>query len=131
MNRDEMRRNMDQAEEFQAVLDGGRGRRAETMRERLERAGEDSFGSPEELITHAVDVHEVLDRKREAMKAHASQIAPDSFFLAMPSEVFALAFGTEWFIARRHHPGAGRSPSPPPCCPPDGGQVRSRVWVSP
>ena len=33
------------------------------------------------------------------MQCHASQISPDDFFLAMPVEGFALAFGTEWFIA--------------------------------
>jgi len=98
MNRDEMRRNIERAEEFQGDLAAAE-EGAETMRERLERAGEDAFGSPEALITHAVDVHDVLDRKRQAMQAHASQIAPDSFFLAMPSEVFSQAFGTEWFIA--------------------------------
>ena len=32
------------------------------------------------------------------MLAHASQIAPDSFFLQMPEEVFVAAFGTEWYI---------------------------------
>ena len=32
------------------------------------------------------------------MAAHASQIAPDDFFLTLPSEVFAQAFGTEWYI---------------------------------
>jgi LmbE family N-acetylglucosaminyl deacetylase len=72
---------------------------AETIRQRSERAGADEFGSLEALITHAVDVSDVLDVKRQAMEAHASQIAPDSFFLAMPQDAFAMAFGTEWFIA--------------------------------
>ena len=58
----------------------------------------ESFGSPEALITHAVDVRTFLGAKRAAMLAHASQIAPDSFFLQMPEEVFAAAFGTEWYI---------------------------------
>jgi len=29
------------------------------------------------------------------MKAHASQITEESFFLSMPDEIFELAFGTE------------------------------------
>lgn len=58
----------------------------------------ESFGSPEALITHAIDVQAFLERKRSAMLAHASQISPESFFLQMPDEVFAAAFGTEWFI---------------------------------
>ena len=58
----------------------------------------EAFGSPEDLITHAIDIRAQLPRKREAMLAHASQIAPDSFFLQMPEDVFAAAFGTEWYI---------------------------------
>jgi len=72
-------------------------------------AGEPDFGSPEEVITHAVDVTAVLDRKRAAMAAHASQVAADSFFLTLPDEAFAAAFGTEWFIL----PGATRAPDAP------------------
>jgi LmbE family N-acetylglucosaminyl deacetylase len=79
------------------------------VRERLERVEDDAFGSPEALITHAVDVRSVMDVKRRAMEAHASQIAPDSFFLAMAPEVFTMAFGTEWFIAL----GATRAPGEP------------------
>lgn len=56
------------------------------------------FGKPEAEITHALDVREHLGVKRAAMRAHASQIADDSWFLAMPDPVFELAFGTEWFI---------------------------------
>ena len=63
--------------------------------------GEDStFGSPADIITTAVDVTGYLDVKRAAMAAHASQIPADSWFLAMPEEAFAAAFGTEWFIRR-------------------------------
>lgn len=58
----------------------------------------DTFGMPEDDITHAVDVTAHVAVKRAAMAAHASQIAPDAFFLAMPDEAFAGAFGTEWFV---------------------------------
>lgn len=70
--------------------------------------GED-FGSPEALITHAIDVSAHLDLKRAAMRAHASQIAPDSWFLSLPEDIFAAAFGTEWFIER----GAPRAEGEP------------------
>jgi len=33
------------------------------------------------------------------MKAHASQITEESFFLSMPDAIFSKAFGTEWYIA--------------------------------
>src|SRR5690606_5904802 len=52
-----------------------------------------AFGLPEADITHAVDVSGVLDRKRAAMEAHASQIAPDSFFLSLPEHTFRTLFG--------------------------------------
>lgn len=58
------------------------------------------FGTSEALITTFVDVRELLDRKRAAMAAHASQIAESSFFLALPDEWFSAGFGTEWFIRR-------------------------------
>ena len=64
----------------------------------------DDFGSPESIITTTVDVRDFVDRKREAMAAHASQIPADSFFLAMPPDAFRQAFGAEWFI-RRDAPG--------------------------
>ncbi len=64
-------------------------------RDRLDR---ETFGMPEEDLSHAIDVSSVLERKRNAMRAHASQIGPDAFFLTMPEEVFLAAFGTEWFV---------------------------------
>lgn len=63
------------------------------------------FGSPEAVITGAVDVSEFLDHKRRAMQAHASQITEQSFFLQMPPEAFAFGFGTEWFIRDGQGPG--------------------------
>ena len=58
----------------------------------------DEFGKPESEITHAVDVADLVGLKREAMLAHRSQIADDSWFLTMDPDSFASAFGTEWFI---------------------------------
>jgi LmbE family N-acetylglucosaminyl deacetylase len=58
----------------------------------------DTIGTPENQITHAVNVEAFSDRKRNAMKAHASQITEESFFLSMPDAIFAKAFGTEWYI---------------------------------
>ncbi|HEY0639737.1 MAG TPA: PIG-L family deacetylase [Pseudonocardiaceae bacterium] len=63
------------------------------------------YGKPESEITCAVDVTRYLDTKRKAMRAHASQIGEQSFFLAMPDEVFSYAFGTEWFIRAGQGPG--------------------------
>lgn len=63
------------------------------------------FGKPEAELTTAVDVTAYLDVKRAAMRAHASQISEQSFFLAQPDEVFAVSFGTEWFIRVGAEPG--------------------------
>lgn len=63
------------------------------------------FGKPESVITAAVDVMAFVQVKRAAMRAHASQISEQSFFLAMPDEAFAAAFGTEWFIRDGQGPG--------------------------
>ena len=93
MNRDLLRRA---AEELGIGAESDEGSEAGAAEAR--RAADEGFGSPEALITHAVDVRPVLDRKRAAMQAHASQISPDSFFMKMPAEIFAMAFGTEWYI---------------------------------
>lgn len=68
-------------------------------------AGDPGFGKPESVITAAVDVTAQLAAKRAAMRAHASQISENSFFLAIPDEVFGYEFGTEWFIRDGQGPG--------------------------
>jgi LmbE family N-acetylglucosaminyl deacetylase len=52
-----------------------------------------------------VDVSPYLEHKRQAMRAHASQISEHSFFVALPDEAFRYAFGTEWFIRDGQGPG--------------------------
>jgi len=61
-------------------------------------AEQEEFGSPSSDITTRVVVGSVVGQKRAAMAAHASQITEDSFFLALPDDLFAMAFGYEWFI---------------------------------
>ncbi len=59
---------------------------------------EENFGQPAAVITHAIDVSGFCGPKRDSMRAHASQIADDHFFLALPEEAFGVSFGREWFI---------------------------------
>jgi len=101
MNRDRILKQMaENASVFEDEIEGElEGETAEQMRQRAEAADRGEFGSPEAVITHAVDVSSVVDVKKAAMAAHRSQIGPDSFFFKMPPDVFAAAFGTEWFIA--------------------------------
>lgn len=63
------------------------------------------MGTPEAEITLSVDVTEFIDQKRAALVAHGSQVSDQSFFLQMPPEMFAQAFGREWFIERDRQPG--------------------------
>jgi LmbE family N-acetylglucosaminyl deacetylase len=63
------------------------------------------MGTPEEELTHAVDVTPYIHLKRESMRCHASQITDTSFFLQMPDEAFGASFGTEWFIKHGAEPG--------------------------
>ena len=91
------------------------------MRERMKEAAEadnpgdlpdvDSpefaLGVPESQITTRVDVSAYIDVKRASMRAHASQIAEESFFLSLPDEAFTMAFGQEWFV---HHGVGPKTP---------------------
>jgi len=79
-----------------AAIGGPDGEEARALLER----GMGEIGSPGAAITTRVDVRGVIDKKRAALRAHASQVGPESFFSRMPDEVFAEAFGTEWFILR-------------------------------
>ena len=65
--------------------------------------------SPAELITTRVDVRPYLEAKRAALALHSSQVDETSFFLQMPEEIFAVAFGTEWFIRRDAPPGTAET----------------------
>lgn len=69
----------------------------------------EQLGSASHVITHEVDVSAFVAAKRRALALHASQVGPDSFFLAMPEDQFAEAFGRECFI----DPGAPRAPEAP------------------
>jgi LmbE family N-acetylglucosaminyl deacetylase len=62
------------------------------------------LGVSEDRITTRIDVRAFVDRKRAAMAAHGSQISDSSFFLAMPPERFAMAFGEEVYILNGPRP---------------------------
>jgi len=90
------------------LLDGMSAEELAELEERRAMLDESQMGTPADELTHAVDVGRFVDRKKAAMAAHGSQITDDSWFLTMPDEVFARAFGTEWFI----HRGAERTGPP-------------------
>jgi LmbE family N-acetylglucosaminyl deacetylase len=63
------------------------------------------FGTPEAELHLAVDVGPYVAAKRAAIACHASQVTDTSMFLAMPEDVFATAFATEWYIEPGAPPG--------------------------
>ena len=76
--------------------------------ERLRAAGETTgfaevdpddipFAIDDALVTTAVHAPEWLDRKLDALRAHATQVTVDGGFFALADNVGAEAFGTEYF----------------------------------
>jgi LmbE family N-acetylglucosaminyl deacetylase len=93
MNRDAMRRMLEQAREMGVEIDTP------------ELPEDQPFGMPEDALTTAVDVSGFIERKRLSIMAHASQVTDSDFFLKMPPEAFQQAFSTEWFIRKGAPPG--------------------------
>jgi LmbE family N-acetylglucosaminyl deacetylase len=67
------------------------------------------LGVDESRITTTVDVSSVIDRKRAAMAAHATQIPDESFFLRLGPDEFLRTFGLEWYIRLDETPPAPES----------------------
>jgi LmbE family N-acetylglucosaminyl deacetylase len=65
-------------------------------------------GTPEIDIHLAVDVSDYVGRKRQALACHASQTSDAGAMLAMPEDLFATMWGTEWFIEPGRPPGLRR-----------------------
>ena len=86
-------------------MEAGRAQMLEAGIEMPDFEASETFGMPEAVITCAVDVREFVGLKREAMRAHASQIGETHFMLQMPDDAFERAFGTEWFIRSGQGPG--------------------------
>ncbi len=57
----------------------------------------ETFGVPADQISVEIDVTDVIEAKRAAMVAHASQIGDFGPFLQMPAEQLRMAFGIESF----------------------------------
>lgn len=63
------------------------------------------LGLPSLLIDLTVDVNSELDRKRQAMAAHESQLPADAPAFALGQQNFAAVYGYEWYV-RLGPPGA-------------------------
>lgn len=62
-------------------------------------------GTPESELHYRVDVTPDLATKRAALACHASQTSDVGMMLAMPPQVFATFFGTEYYMEPGRPPG--------------------------
>ncbi len=65
------------------------------------------FVVADELITTEIDANDYVERKLEAMAAHATQIAVDGPFFAMSNNVGNEVWGTEFYRLVKGRPGNG------------------------
>ncbi|MGH9247312.1 MAG: PIG-L deacetylase family protein [Acidimicrobiales bacterium] len=59
-------------------------------------------GTPTVVVTNTIDVGGVLETKRAALAAHASQIPETASALLLPQDRFGAVYGWEWYV--RHGP---------------------------
>ena len=64
------------------------------------------FGNPDDEVTTAVDATAHLERKLQAMRAHATQIEVDGPFFALSDNLGQEAWGVEYFVIARGVLGA-------------------------
>ena len=65
-----------------------------------------SVGVPDDQVTTEIDATSYLDAKREAMRAHETQITVDGDYFALSNELGARILATEYYIqlaGPRHH----------------------------
>jgi len=67
------------------------------------------FGVPDEDVTTEIDATAYLERKLDAMRAHATQIAVDSPFFTFSDGVGQRAFGREYYTLLAGPRGPGSS----------------------
>lgn len=66
-------------------------------------------GTPDHEITTRVDIRPYIRRKTGALRCHRSQVAPDWWYLRIPSEVLHEKFNCEFFIRVASHVAANGS----------------------
>ncbi len=104
MNRDEMRRGLELAKELGFDDFAPEDEEGDSFDPDGPMDDGNPMGTPEAELTLGVDVAEYVDHKRAAIAAHRSQVSDSSFFLQMPPDMFAQAFGREWFIEHGAQP---------------------------
>ncbi len=64
------------------------------------------MGVDDDSIGAVLDVAPWMERKWAALRAHASQVGAESFFLNVPEDIRGLVFGREYFVRHRSEVGA-------------------------
>jgi LmbE family N-acetylglucosaminyl deacetylase len=105
MNRDAMRRMIAMAKEAGIADVGPEGDDGDDFDPDGPMDDGNPMGTPEAELTLGVSVVDFVDRKRGAIAAHRSQVSDSSFFLQMPPDLFAAAFGHEWYVEHGRPPG--------------------------
>lgn len=101
LNRDEMRRGIDAVGELSAEEVG----LDDDFDPDAPMDDGNPMGTPEAELTLGVDVADFVEQKRASIAAHRSQVSESSFFVQMSDEIFAQAFGREWYIEHGRPPG--------------------------
>ncbi|MDP9181533.1 MAG: N-acetyl-1-D-myo-inositol-2-amino-2-deoxy-alpha-D-glucopyranoside deacetylase [Actinomycetota bacterium] len=87
-----------------SVLQAGIDRLKETGHENffgVESADDLPFGTPDDVVTTAVDATGFLESKLQAMRAHATQIEVDGPFFALSNNLGQEAWGVEYYVLAR------------------------------
>jgi LmbE family N-acetylglucosaminyl deacetylase len=67
------------------------------------------FGVTDDRVTTVVDVSAYVTQKRQALEAHRTQMGENMFFMRLPPDLFAEAFGRETFQRVRGPGGSAES----------------------
>jgi len=70
---------------------------ARAAEENPSEAPQPQFGVADDQVTTVVDVSAYVQAKRAALEAHRTQMGPEQFFMKLPPEFFAEAFGRETY----------------------------------
>jgi N-acetyl-1-D-myo-inositol-2-amino-2-deoxy-alpha-D-glucopyranoside deacetylase len=81
----------------QAGIEAPFGPRPDENAETPERTVEAPFGVEDDKVSATVDVSAYVAQKRAALESHRTQMGPDQFFMKLPRDLFAEAFGRETF----------------------------------
>ena len=81
----------------QAGIEAPFGPEPDENAETAERTVETPFGVDDDKVSTTIDVSAYVAQKRAALESHRTQMGPEQFFMKLPADLFAEAFGRETF----------------------------------